>query len=794
MGGQEDRRTRWVLGIILLAYLVVTIGYGIVNPLFEAPDENWHYFTVQYVAEMGRLPVVMAEYDEFMSQEAAQPPLYYMLGALLIAPIDTAAAREQVWPNPFGGTGNAAALTNRNQFIHTVQEEWPWRGYVLAGHILRLFSTFLGLGTLICVYYCVDFFFGPAVGYPQSRVTIYYPLLATAMVAFWPQFNFVHASVTNDGLITFLCAAALGQLLALSQRFGATSSGDISLTGSGLLPFVRCSLSVPYKGRLLLLGLTVAAAVLSKNAGTLLLLFCLGFFVVMAWWKREVKVLGAAAIYTLLPVLLLSGWLWWRNWLLYGDPTAATVFVRIAGGDRGYTLWQVLAETPGLWASLFAIFGWFNVRASESVFWVWYTLVAVALIGWGIRFVSRGQRNKVIDANMGWPDRTLTLLSLLLMGWVLLVYVGLVSFMLKTPAAQGRLLFPALVPLVLGLVGGWQGWEYLLAYRDEGLPKGGIAHRNYARHRVVWRVPYVLYTFPGLALLTTLVCLGFVIPEAYARPQTIPQLPATVMPLNEMIGDGLHLIGAQIETLETWPGEPVWLTLYWQAQPVPVEAPEIMVEFFGLDLTTPVARLHSYHGRGLFPASLWPEGVIIADRTALRLTEEADVPVVARGFVRVVDDVDGVYFGKVKVIPAQWPVAPQTILATVGEEIELRQVNFAPEVVEPGDVVVIQVIWRAAAATATDLTTFIHLGDPAESPLATGDNQPRQGHYPTSAWAVGEVIEDEYYLTIPLNLPAGKYPLVIGMYDAAADIRLSLMVAGQRQLNDAYLVGYLVVE
>ncbi|MBK9054908.1 MAG: hypothetical protein IPL78_29590 [Chloroflexi bacterium] len=39
------------LGLVLLGYLLITMGYGVVKPLFEAPDENWHYFTVQYIAD-----------------------------------------------------------------------------------------------------------------------------------------------------------------------------------------------------------------------------------------------------------------------------------------------------------------------------------------------------------------------------------------------------------------------------------------------------------------------------------------------------------------------------------------------------------------------------------------------------------------------------------------------------------------------------------------------------------------------------------------------------------------------
>lgn len=158
MNGETPPKTgwlaygRWPLAGILGLYLLLTIGYGLLNPLFEAPDEHWHYFTAQFIADNRALPTVTADYDEWLSQEAAQPPLYYLLGALMIAPIEASQGREAVWPNPFAVIGDASATTNANRFVHTPAEQWPWQDFALAAHMLRLFSTLLGLGTLLCIY------------------------------------------------------------------------------------------------------------------------------------------------------------------------------------------------------------------------------------------------------------------------------------------------------------------------------------------------------------------------------------------------------------------------------------------------------------------------------------------------------------------------------------------------------------------------------------------------------------------------------------------------------------------
>ena len=78
-----------------------------------------------------------------------------------------------------------------------------------------------------------------------------------ALVAFLPQFAFLHASVTNDALIIFLSALVLWQCLRL-WHIGVSWS------------------------RLVWLGATLGLAILSKTAGLLLLAYVLGFLTIIA--------------------------------------------------------------------------------------------------------------------------------------------------------------------------------------------------------------------------------------------------------------------------------------------------------------------------------------------------------------------------------------------------------------------------------------------------------------------------------------------------------------------------------
>jgi hypothetical protein len=738
----SKRHTRIGLFLICLLYLLITLSYGIINPLFETPDEHWHFFTVEYIATTGKLPSVAdGAYDEWLSQEAAQPPLYYLIGAPLIAGIDTSQAREQVWLNPFSWIGAADALHNVNRTVHTPLEKWPWHGYALAAHLLRGLSTLFGLGTLLAIYGSARLL------WPR---TPHKAVVAVAMIAFVPQFNFIHSAVSNDGLITLLCAAAIWQLLRLW--------------------FTQFTWQ-----RLLLLGVTIGLAALTKNAGVLLLVFACGMLGALTMrdrlagsdLTRAARVAGQTAVFVILPTLLIAGWLWLRNHQLYGDWTATEPFIHIAGGDRSYTLWQVLRESGGLWTSFFAIFGWFNLRAPEWVYGVWNGIVGVAIAGFGYGLLYRKRKQSTVNEQQT-AVFGLRIVSMLLAGWLLAVYAGLVMFMLRTEAAQGRLLFPAIVPIALGLAYGLTRWHW------------------------------AAITAPVFALITTLACLFFIIRPAYGQPSTATMLSETAVSLNADMGQGLTLVGAEVVTVTAVPADMLTFTLYWRADKRPANPPEFKLELLGGDLETPLAEIHSYHGRGLYPATLWPLGEIVVDTFTIRLTDEVDAPVLTQAFVRLVEENgarrEGVRVGQVKIIPTQWPPLTERVLAQIGDRVQVTAVSLNNTIFTPGEEITIDMTWQVIAPLDRELTTLVHLAHPGQPPLATGDNPPRAGSYPTQVWSSNEVIQDRYTITIPDGLANGRYPLWIGLYDSETVVPLPVWVDGEMQADGRLLVGWIEVK
>jgi hypothetical protein len=370
--------------------------------------------------------------------------------------------------------------------------------------------------------------------------------------------------------------------------------------------------------------------------------------------------------------------------------------------------------------------------------------------------------------------------ALVLGSWFLLVFAGWLSFMLQTPADQGRLLFPALLPLSLAVVAGLGRW-----------PR-----------------PWSQTVAATLALLTAIACLLLVIRPTYAPPPVITALPADATALGLQIAPGIELAGARVETAAVQPDEWAWVTLYWRATATPLphslspagEAPVVQLNLFGRGYHL-AGRQVAYHGRGLYPRPLWPEGMLLAEQTAVRLYPWAETPnrgrlsvllVTAEGLPWPGAGEEGTAIGETKIAAPAWPAHEQP-LARLGEGIELAQATLRPEQAQPGDEVVVRVRWQVSAAPGNYYHTFVHLGDSTQPPLAQYDSPPLADEYPTSLWEAGEVIDEEMRLQLPPDLPTGRYPISIGLYTPASGTRLPLFVGGEQQAHDVFVVGWVTV-
>jgi hypothetical protein len=91
--------------------------------------------------------------------------------------------------------------------------------------------------------------------------------------------------------------------------------------------------------------------------------------------------------------------------------------------------------------------------------------------------------------------------------------------------------------------------------------------------------------------------------------------------------------------------------------------------------------------------------------------------------------------------------------------------------------------WRCLERMETDYTVFVHLLDAEGNIVTQGDSPPVQGHYPTTIWAVGELIRDEHPLVGPPEAIARGVRFAVGWY-SAPESRLEVVTDNEQKAID----------
>ncbi len=262
----------------------------------------------------------------------------------------------------------------------------------------------------------------------------------------------------------------------------------------------------------------------------------------------------------------------------------------------------------------------------------------------------------------------------------------------------------------------------------------------------------------------------------------------------------IRLVAYELSDSVLHPGQPLAITLYWQAVSPVEEDYLIFNHLFGLDGTT-LGMAEELPSR---PTSRWLFGQVITTTHQIRTDAALPAPALATLDIGLYDAQhkslpatgrDGqrvpVTFTHLKFIPATWPSRPPPIAddALFGDSLLLAGHAPLEATLTPGSTLSLQLWWQALAPVDTDYTVFVHLLDAAGNIVAQGDGVPMEGRYPTSAWAVGESIVDSRSLALPSDLPIGEYRLILGLYNPADGNRLPLV----GQDTDFVLLGQLRV-
>ena len=748
------------LFIVFIVFIVLAVAYSLVSPLYEPTDELGHFRYVRHLVVHRSLPVQPLDTPRAPTHH---PPLYYALGALVSGWVPVAQEVYYEPPiNPYWGyryweVGN----DNKNQYLHG-DERFPFHGVALAVYLVRWMTVLIGAGVVWLTYRIGREIF------PDR------PALAVggaALVAFNPQFIYLSGAVNNDILAT-LCSAAI---LLVCVRLVRDS------------PSVRTDLT---------LGVLYGLALLSKFHLLALLGLIELAYLIAVWPTRDWRTFVRANLVVVGLAALISGWWFWRNQALYGEPTGFQRMTELFGVRNPLDSWGTLMiELPYAWSSLWGRFGYGQVPLPNIVYQGLAWLAAAGGLGLILLFYRHLRSARHSPFAIRNSQLLLLLTSVLLFATILFAYI------LVSPAgAMGRFFFPGLPAFALLLCLGLSQFSPRRLSGSKiaprGLPNPRLGPGSGDPGRAKLDLPSLVVTV-GMAALAIYALVGILAP-AFAQPRPLTEAEIKAAPNFTSIefGNVARLLGYDVAPTVVEPGGTVKVTLYWQALARPDQNHVVFVHLLS-NVGTIIAQRDTYPGLGRYPTTAWEPGVAFADTYRVHIPETAYAPDV--GYVQVgiylpdgprlttPDGRDALQLATAEIQPRPGEF-PNPVEANFGEQVALAGYTLDQRVVRPGETIRLTLYWRALAPMETNYSVFAHVLGVENQVWASNDGWPVKGNGPTGLWEPGRVIEDVRDLTIGLTTPPDFYNIEIGLYAPSGD-RLPVIAEDGHWLDSRVLLS-----
>ncbi len=719
------------LCIALIAFVGVASLYALRTPFFEMPDELWHYRRVH--ALLGKaLPQGLAFLNDapLAPQADLQPPLYYALGALLIAPLDVSSDAAIYQPNPYAVPGEPEGIGNRNIVI---AKEAPRADGPLSRAVLRLryLSIVASAGTLVLAY----------LGFLRlTRGRVPTSLAALVALAFLPGYLFLTAGIGPRAWGLFLCTLAV----YLSLRMADAQTVSPALRWSAALAAGLAALASWWGWcAVVLVGYAQAKAAQRERLAT------------RAAVRHPWPPMAAMLALAIGPLL----------WVLAGQ-----------WGLERQVLWQsvvdrsLVARAQLALQAYWGLFGWLNIPADAVYYTTITILLALCITGLALQMIQARWLHGPGSSWRGKLDLSHPRYGVVLVWSGLSLIIFFASILFPTMTFVGGALLPLAPGLALLLVLGLEAWF---------------------RRRYAPAVPAMLIL--AFAAVSAITPFAYIAP-AYAAPSRLDlsELPADLRALDVSFGSDLFLLGYRVDDSAMEPGGVLRIELYWLARLRMTGDYTAHVTVLGRDKAL-VASHMAYLGEGIRPTSLWVPGDVVVDRLELPVTPDAVAPTAADIRLSVyaepggepmpgVDPHGNPLGGNIRVArarlaaPVRVGYLPERPMeANLDNEISLVGYGLSPWRPVPGQDWEVVLYWRSEGPLIRDYTVFIHLVDTAGELVAQVDGPPLQGSYPTSFWDMGEQVRDVHMLPIPRNLREGEYRLRVGLYRLETGERLVVL-------------------
>ncbi len=712
---------------------------------------------VNHIAEMGQLPVQVPGLETPYEQEGSQPPLYYLIGAVLVKPIDRSDFMDFSQPNPHAVAGIPGNVGNKNLVLRDTPHP-PLERTALAVYVLRLFSIILGCITVFAVY-------NAARQLLPDNATL--PILAAGLTAFNPMFLFITASVNNDNLVTALNSLIIWQMLVMLREM------HFSTRRSLLIAVLIALASLSKLSGLVLVPVVALAALwitlsqlrkresqkplsLHPLADPLRGLFTLGFAMLFMW-------------------LLVVSWWYIRNLTLYGELFGTHTMAMVAGmREGGFTLQTMLSEFQGFRFGYWAVFGAYNIMTFRWFYDVMDMLTTLALIGLLIYFWKQTRR----------PELRRQLISPILLA--LIILIGSTSVTLwtaQTYASQGRLLFPFVAAISPLLALGLLSLSKLIFLR---IKSSLLSHDSLLVTRYSLLSTFLFFVFALIVPFATIA------PE-YTPPASLERLPDSARQVYARFGD-VVLIGYETPNRRYLPGDYAPITVYWQVWDRSSSDLSLYLHAT-MDDGTVIGKVDSYPGGGRLRTTSWQPGAIYADTYAIPLDSAADFVSCLRVQVgwwdyqteQLVDAVDSNNQPLQSVMLNAGGFAPQTISPLPDNLIAVPSISFGGirlvGYILDGDNLTLA--WESPGELPADYTVFVQVLDENNGIAGQGDAPPA---LPTTDWRSGERFLTYHTIAYHESPPAGDYRLVIGWYNPDGFARLDTAAP-----DDAYILTNITI-
>jgi hypothetical protein len=761
-----------LLALILAIYALLALAYNALQPIGEAPDEPAHLEFIQYLQQHQALPPNLPQAPAHLDPlapgiEFDQVPLYYASLAVLLRPI-WLPPNARLHRDPFiGWPGHPWQRAND---LHWTDEGWPYHGLSLFVHAGRLFSTVLGLITLLATNGIVRRILNPAAA-----------LFAASWLGWNPGFVLSSSHLNNDNAaiaassVVILCATRM--LTSAGPPTWLYASTSVALAAA-LLSKIHTLFLIP------LVAVAVASAVDGKK-NDLRLLF-----------RRS----RAVALVLAPPLGLLAVW-----WITVGHTYDRRLNVAVGVGVAGAT--TRFGEID--WSRLPAALWWFNstwwggIGAGVETLWqssIYAFLAApvVVLAAGGLYTCLRPSsgvfvEDKPADRRQDWrwpavlvalwddfpPRRRATLLLILTAIPLLYATITRQVFPWVDLDANSRFVLPVAPTIAL-----------VVTLGGMALPLG--------RARRPLAIAYALGML-GLAIATAFVLLPQIsAPRIPARLAASPAEGAAV-PI-ATFANGIELMAVDDIPPTIGDGVTPHLTLRWRvAQP----STENFIVFTHLVGRREAGLVSSGHDeipfQKLFPPTLWQVGEIVDQPQDLKTIHDLPPGVytleVGMYYLRG-DKISPIAVAGANAsaansaVVASWKELPadtiansgRAVGATFGDDLALDRESVSKQ----SDGIQVTLLWRALRSPTRPLVVSVQALDPSGRLLAQHDGEPVDGRLPTTTWSVGDIVEDSHVVRGPP--PDANLTLIVAVYDRETVRRLPVSVPGQPNGDHVKLV------